>query len=81
MQPDKYLTDVCVAGVTGGRTSDEKVPRAWLVLSDEGKRSGSKAVLKALEDWSHKNLSKYKWLRGGMEVVDQVRYAVWSWFM
>jgi len=32
-QPDSLIEDVVVAGVSGGRTSDEKVPRAWVVLS------------------------------------------------
>ena len=34
--PEKLIADVTVAGVSGGRTSDEKVPRAWVVLSEEG---------------------------------------------
>ena len=73
-QPDKLITDVCVAGVSGGRTSDEKVPRAWVVLSDEGRKRGEQAVVQALHSWIQKSLSKYKWLRGGIEVVDEVSY-------
>ncbi|KAJ8502359.1 hypothetical protein ONZ45_g11839 [Pleurotus djamor] len=72
-QPDKLIVDATVAGVSGGRTSDEKVPRAWVVLSKEGKKLGPKAVIKALEVWHEANLSKYKWLRGGIEIVDEVR--------
>lgn len=72
MHPDKLLADICVAGVSGGRTSDEKVPRAWVVLSEEGERRGEKESLAALDVWMKENLSKYKWLRGGVEVVDQV---------
>ena len=71
-QPDKLIVDVCVAGVSGGRTSDEKVPRGWLVLSDAGKRRGATATTQILDEWAKKNLSRYKWLRGGLEVVDQV---------
>ena len=71
--PDKLVADVCVAGVSGGRTSDEKLPRAWLVLSDEGKRRGPEETIKALDAWVKKNLSSYKWLRGGYETVDAVR--------
>lgn len=70
--PDRLVSDVAVAGVSGGRTSDEKVPRAWIVLSDEGRRWGEQAVIQALHSWIQKSLSKYKWLRGGIEVVDEV---------
>lgn len=70
--PAKFAADVCVAGVSGGRTSDEKVPRAWIVLSDAGKKVGGPAAIQALEKWSKENLSKYKWLRGGFEIVDEV---------
>ncbi|OBZ68897.1 putative 4-coumarate--CoA ligase 1 [Grifola frondosa] len=70
--PDKLIIDACVAGVSGGRTSDEKVPRAWVVLSERGKRRGDAAVIKALTAWSQQNLSKYKWLRGGLQIVDQI---------
>ena len=72
--PEKLIADVTVAGVSGGRTSDEKVPRAWVVLSEEGRRRGEREVVQALNGWIQKNLSKYKWLRGGYEVVDQVRF-------
>jgi len=58
-----------VAGVSGGRTPDEKVPRAWVVLSQSGKRKGAAATIKALEEWTQKNLTKQKWLRGGFEVI------------
>ena len=70
--PQKLIQDVTVAGVSGGRTSDEKVPRAWVVLSSEGQKLGVVKVVKALDEWHQKNLSKYKWLRGGIEVVEEV---------
>ena len=70
--PDRLVSDVAVAGVPGGRTSDEKVPRAWIVLSEEGRRQGERAVVEALNAWVQKNLSKFKWLRGGIEIVDDV---------
>ena len=70
--PDRLVSDVTVVGVSGGRTSDEKVPRAWVVLSDEGRKRGEQAVVQALHSWIQKSLSKYKWLRGGIEVVDEV---------
>lgn len=70
----KLITDATVAGVSGGRTSDEKVPRAWIVLSDIGKAMGAEKVKEELEAWHQESLSKYKWLRGGIEVVKEVRY-------
>lgn len=70
--PEKLITDVTVAGVSGGRTSDEKVPRAWIVLSAAGKKKGAAAVIKKLDEWQKENLSKYKWTRGGIEVVKEV---------
>ncbi|KAK2463763.1 hypothetical protein APHAL10511_004201 [Amanita phalloides] len=72
MHPQKLVQDVTVAGVSGGRTSDEKVPRAWVVLSSEGKKLGVGKAVKVLDDWHKENLSKYKWLRGGIEVVKQI---------
>lgn len=75
--PDKLISDATVAGVSGGRTSDEKVPRAWVVLSPSGKKLGAKGVIKQLEIWHQENLSKYKWLRGGIEVVKEVSSYMW----
>ncbi|PFH48606.1 hypothetical protein AMATHDRAFT_149468 [Amanita thiersii Skay4041] len=71
--PQRLIEDVAVAGVSGGRTSDEKVPRAWVVLSSFGKKMGASAAVKELEKWHQDNLSRYKWLRGGIEVVKEVR--------
>ncbi|KAF7362910.1 hypothetical protein MVEN_00641900 [Mycena venus] len=70
--PAKLISDVSVAGVSGGRTADEKVPRAWIVLSSTGKKQGTAAVIKALDRWQKESLSKYKWLRGGIEVVEEI---------
>ena len=70
--PDKLVVDVSVAGVSGGRTQDEKVPRAWIVLSEAGIARGEASVAEELNSWVKKNLSPYKWLRGGLEVVQEV---------
>ncbi|KAG5652306.1 hypothetical protein H0H81_005456 [Sphagnurus paluster] len=70
-EPRKLINDATVAGVSGGRTSDEKVPRAWVVLSPAGKKLGAEQTVKELEKWHQENLSKYKWLRGGIEVVKE----------
>lgn len=74
--PQKLVADVTVAGVRGGgRTADERVPRAWVVLSESGKRAGATGVTKELERWHQTNLSKYKWLRGGIEIVQEVQLS------
>jgi hypothetical protein len=63
---------VAVAGVKGERLSGELVPRAWIVLSNTGKEQGVEAVLAGLDEWVRSRLSKHKWLRGGLQVVDEV---------
>ncbi|KAI0785165.1 hypothetical protein C8Q75DRAFT_723084 [Abortiporus biennis] len=70
--PDRLISDACVVGVPGGRTSDEKIPRAFVVLSEKGRLRGEIKTLAELNGWVQKNLSKYKWLRGGMEIVDEI---------
>lgn len=70
--PSKLIIDATVAGVSGGRTTDERIPRAWIVLSREGKKAGAASVIKQLEAWHRENLSKFKWLRGGIEIVNEV---------
>lgn len=71
--PQKLVSDVTVAGVRGsGRTSDELVPRAWVVLSGNGQSLGAARVKEELAKWHQANLSKYKWLRGGIEIIPEV---------
>ncbi|KAG2123813.1 hypothetical protein DEU56DRAFT_43630 [Suillus clintonianus] len=71
-QPDKLITDVTVAGISGGRTSDERIPRAWIVLSPAGAALGEKEVVVRLDAWVQERLSRYKWLRGGIGIVDAI---------
>jgi acyl-CoA synthetase (AMP-forming)/AMP-acid ligase II len=71
-EPHKLISDVAVAGVSGGRTADELVPRAWIVLNDAGKQKGAEATVRMLDDYVKKHLSKYKHLRGGIEVVEAI---------
>ncbi|KAG2066900.1 acetyl-CoA synthetase-like protein [Suillus decipiens] len=71
-QPDKLITDVSVAGVSGGRTSDERIPRAWIVLSPAGAALGEKEVVVRLNAWVQECLSRYKWLRGGIGIVETI---------
>ncbi|KAK1230616.1 hypothetical protein PQX77_006288 [Marasmius sp. AFHP31] len=74
--PDRIITDASVAGVTpignaNRKDLEEKVPRAWVVLSDEGKRR-EENVIAELDRWSKESLSRYKWLRGGIEIVQEI---------
>ena len=77
-EPQGLIVDAIVAGVTpqGLRSEDRKenlkVARAWIVLSDEGKRLSADAVIKKLEVWCQNSLSNHKWLYGGIEIVDEV---------
>ncbi|KIK41940.1 hypothetical protein CY34DRAFT_12725 [Suillus luteus UH-Slu-Lm8-n1] len=71
-QPDKLIIDASVAGVSGGRTSDERVPRAWIVLSQAGVMLGEKEVTARLDAWVQERLSRYKWLRGGIACVESI---------
>ena len=56
----------------GSTLTDEKVPRAWVILTPAGKRLGADEVVKRLDAWTRERLSKYKWLRGGIEVVEAI---------
>ena len=69
--PDKLVDDVTVAGVSGGRTVDERLPRAWIVLSQAGVQLGAAETMKRIDAWVKECLSRYKWLRGGIAVVDE----------
>ncbi|KAG2123812.1 hypothetical protein DEU56DRAFT_983721 [Suillus clintonianus] len=71
-QPDKLVTDVTVAGISGGRTSDERIPRAWIVLSPAGAALGEREVVARLDAWVQERLSRYKWLRGGIGIVQAI---------
>ncbi|KAG1769120.1 hypothetical protein EV702DRAFT_705790 [Suillus placidus] len=70
--PDKLIIDVSVAGVSGGRTWDERIPRAWVVLSHAGASLGEKEVVAQLDAWVQERLSRYKWLRGGIGIVESI---------
>ncbi|KAG1726905.1 hypothetical protein EDB19DRAFT_1897598 [Suillus lakei] len=71
-QPDKLITDVSVAGISGGRMSDERIPCAWIVLSPAGVALGGKEVMARLDAWVQERLSRYKWLRGGIGIVGAI---------
>ena len=78
-EPQGLVSDVVAGGVTPiPRSKDEraKVPRAWVVLSDEGKKLGVEAAIKELELWCQKTLSDHIWLNGGIEILDEVCMTV-----
>ncbi|OAP64118.1 hypothetical protein AYL99_00090 [Fonsecaea erecta] len=70
--PEKLVTDACVAGVDNGRGDGSLFPRAWVVLSAEGKKQGAEAVIKKLNEHVGQRLSKHKHLAGGIEIVDSI---------
>jgi acyl-CoA synthetase (AMP-forming)/AMP-acid ligase II len=51
---------------------DEKVPRAWVVLTENGRKVGRGAVKEELEGWVEQRAARHKWLNGGIEFVDEV---------
>jgi 4-coumarate--CoA ligase len=71
--PQDLVRDACVAGVDNGRGDGSLFVRAWVVLTDTGKKQGEEdTVGRKLDDWVRSRLSKHKWLSGGIEVVDSV---------
>lgn len=71
-EPQKLISDIAVAGVNEQRGVDLQVPRAWIVLSDEGRKLGADATIQILEKWTKQSLDPSKWLSGGIAVVDQL---------
>jgi len=43
-----------------------------VVLTPAGKNAGEKEVVTALDAWVKENLSRFKWLRGGIEVTEEI---------
>jgi acyl-CoA synthetase (AMP-forming)/AMP-acid ligase II len=70
--PEGLVRDACVAGVDNGRGDGSLFVRAWVVLTEEGRRQSEAAVVKKLDEWVKTRLSKHKWLTGGIEAVDSV---------
>ena len=74
-EPQKLITDVCVAGVSGSdkHTPDRagRLPRAWVVLSEEGRKVGLDAAVGVLMTWARSGSVEWKWLTGGIGVVDK----------
>jgi 4-coumarate--CoA ligase len=70
--PEDLVRDACVAGVDNDRGDGSLFVRAWVVLTDTGKKQGEDTVGKKLNEWVRSRLSKHKWLSGGIEAVDSV---------
>ena len=70
--PEKLVVDACVAGVDNDRGDGSLFPRAWVVLSHEGKRQSEDTVIAKLNELVEQRLSKHKQLTGGIEFVDSV---------
>ncbi|KIW01602.1 uncharacterized protein PV09_07074 [Verruconis gallopava] len=70
--PEKLVTDACVAGVDNGRGDGSLFVRAWVVLSEEGKKQGEDVVTRKLNEHVETRLSKHKHLTGGIEFVDAI---------
>ncbi|KAG8817512.1 hypothetical protein FRC17_011198 [Serendipita sp. 399] len=70
------VKDVAVAGVLASSKDaimSEKVPRAWVVLTDQGQTKEPKErIRRELDTWVQQRLSRYKWLKGGIEFVGQI---------
>lgn len=83
--PQALVRDACVAGVDNGRGDGSVFVRAWVVLSETGKTVGEEKVGDMLRSWVEGRLSRYKWLTGGVEVVEEVsecavvsRFSSWG---
>ena len=70
--PDGLAIDAAVAGVPNLSSRDERVPRGWVVLGPRGREIGEKAAVERLDAWIREQLSRYKWLSGGIEVVEEI---------
>lgn len=70
--PEGLVKDACVAGVDNGRGDGSLFVRAWVVVTEEGRRQGDEEVARKMDEWVKGRLSRHKWLTGGVEVVDSV---------
>ncbi|KAF9510990.1 hypothetical protein BS47DRAFT_1215828 [Hydnum rufescens UP504] len=71
-----FMDDICVAAVpfpSSGSDIDSVAPRAWVVLSGRGLKQGPEKSAEEIHRVVQEHLSKPKWLRGGIEFIDEVR--------
>ncbi|EME77268.1 uncharacterized protein MYCFIDRAFT_42475 [Pseudocercospora fijiensis CIRAD86] len=69
---DKLLEnpDLADAAVVGIAINDEEWPRAYVVLSEDGKKKGVKE--KDVQNWFKPRVAKHKALVGGVQFVDEI---------
>ena len=72
--PEGLVRDACVAGVDNGRGDGSLWVRAWVVLTDNGKRLSQQDLETNLKGHVEKQLGKHKWLTGGVEIVGSVSF-------
>lgn len=70
--PEGLVRDACVAGVDNGRGDGSLKVRAWVVLTPQGQSLGAEELETRLRQHVEKQLSRHKWLTGGVEIVDSV---------
>lgn len=70
--PEGLVRDACVAGVDNGRGDGSLFVRAWVVLTESGKKLSEAQIADKLDKWVKERLSRHKWLTGGIEVVDEI---------
>lgn len=70
--PESLADDAAVAGVPSASSRDDRVPHAWIVLSPAGKALGAREATQRLDEWVREQLSRYKWLTGGLAVIDEI---------
>jgi 4-coumarate--CoA ligase len=70
--PEGLVKDACVAGVDNGRGDGSLKVRAWVVVTPEGRSLGADELDRRLRQHVEKQLSRHKWITGGIQVVDSV---------
>jgi 4-coumarate--CoA ligase len=70
--PERLVRDACVAGVDNGRGDGSLKVRAWVVVTSKGQGLGQAELEKRLQQHVEKQLSRHKWITGGIEVVESV---------
>ena len=63
------IADCAVIGVYDSRRHSE-IPKAFLVLKSQAKLGAVKA--QEIVSWMNARVTKYKWLRGGAEIIDVI---------
>lgn len=65
-----YIADCAVIPVPDGRAGE--VPKAFVVKSSEAGSTSDQEIMKAAAEHVEKHKAKYKWLKGGVELIDVI---------